>query len=279
MKLFMKNMTIFLFVLILSNVVFSQSLRTIHEKSFDVNKGELLEIQSDVGDIKIKTWDENTVYIKVYGNRKAEEDVDFHFEKTSKGVLVDADKDGSWNWFSGVKVKYEINVPKTFNLDLRTGGGDVIVLDLDGEIEAKTSGGDIDFENIDGEISATTSGGDVKIINAVGNVRSSTSGGDVDIKSKNGKISASTSGGDVTLEYYGDNYGIELGTSGGDITVLIPENLKADLNLKTSGGDIKCDVEARVREVTRSKFIGIMNGGGTELSCKTSGGDITVRTF
>ncbi|RJP57382.1 MAG: hypothetical protein C4543_09805 [Ignavibacteriales bacterium] len=279
MKLFIRNLTIFLFVLLLSSVSFSQSLRTIHEKSFDVNSGELLEIQSDVGDIKIKTWDENTVHIKVFGNRKAEEDVDFHFEKTSKGVLIDADKDGSWNWFSGVKVKYEINVPKTFNLDLRTGGGDVIVLDLIGEIIAKTSGGDIDFENINGEISATTSGGDVKIVKAVGSVRSSTSGGDIDIKSKDGKVSASTSGGDVTLEYYGENFGIDLGTSGGDITVLIPDNLKADLNLKTSGGDIECDLEARVKEVTRSKFIGIMNGGGTDLSCRTSGGDITVRTF
>jgi len=258
----------------------AQSLNLIHDKTFDVAPGQLLEVQTDVGDIKLRTWDRDEVHIKVYGDRDAEEDVDFYFEKTSDGVLVDAEKESGWSsWFGGIRLKYEIDVPENFNLDLKTAGGDLVVVDLNGEAQLRTSGGDINCDNIHGGLKASTSGGDVELSKIDGMISASTSGGDIDIRSANGKVGASTSGGDITLYYNGKNEGIELKTSGGDIDIRIPDNFEAEVYLKTSGGDIDYQAEARVEETSKYKFVGTMNGGGPELNAKTSGGDISVETY
>ncbi len=277
----MKRHILFLFLLIFLFAITSsaQSLRTLHEKTFDVKSGELLEVESDVGDFKIKTWDKDQVYIKVYGDDDAEDDVEFKFEKTSRGVLIDADLHRGWNWFSNVRVKYEINLPSNFDVNLLTAGGDIVLSDLSGNMELKTSGGDVHIYNTTGDLTVGTSGGDVDVKEAEGELNVSTSGGDVFIKSTNGYVSAKTSGGDIELNYSGLNQGIELGTSGGDITVYIPDDFRADVYLRTSGGDIETDFVARVQEVDDSKFIGQMNDGGRELNCRTSGGDIIVKTY
>lgn len=271
---------ILLLVLTSFQTTSAQSLNLIHDKTFDVEPGQLLELETDVGDVKIRTWDRNEVHIKVYGDRDAEEDVDFYFEKTSQGVLIDAEKESGWSgWFGGIRLKYEIDVPFNFDLDMKTSGGDMVIVDLQGTVKTKTSGGDINCDNIVGILDASTSGGDIELTKIDGEISASTSGGDVEIKSSNGKVHASTSGGDITLDYDGENEGIELGTSGGDIDVRIPDNFKAEVYLKTSGGSIKYHAEARVRETSKYKFIGTMNGGGPELNAKTSGGDISVETY
>lgn len=258
----------------------AQGLNLLHDKTFDVEHGQLLEVETDAGDIKLRTWDQNQVHIKVYGDRDAEEEMDFYFEKTSNGVLIDAEKESGFSgWFGGIRVRYEIDVPKNFNLDMKTAGGDLFVVDLDGTVKLKTSGGDIVCDNVTGEFNASTSGGDIELTKIDGNISVSTSGGDVEIRSANGKVNASTSGGDITLDYEGENKGIDLHTSGGDITVHIPDDLKAELYLRTSGGSIRCSAEARVSETSKYKFIGTMNGGGPELNAKTSGGDVTVDTY
>lgn len=258
----------------------AQSLNLIHDKTFDVTPGQLLEVQTDVGDIKLRTWDRDEVHIRVYGDRDAEEEVDFYFEKTSKGVLVDAEKESSWSsWFGGIRLKYEIDVPQNFNLDMKTAGGDMTVVDLDGEVQLRTSGGDIICDKVNGDLKASTSGGDVQLTKVNGTITASTSGGDVEIRSSNGKVDASTSGGDITLDYEGENQGVELRTSGGDIDVRIPDNFKAEVYLKTSGGSIRYHAEARVEETSKYKFVGTMNGGGPELNAKTSGGDVSVETY
>ncbi len=271
---------LFITVLIITCSVSAQSLRVIQEKTFDVNSGELLEIESDIGDFKVRTWDRDEVHIKVYGDDDAEDEVRFYFKETSRGVLVEADMDNrGWNWFDNVRMRYEIDVPENFNVDLSTAGGDIVLGDLVGEIRLRTSGGDIYIANTEGELSAKTSGGDLEIKEVRGNVSVSTSGGDVFVQSSDGYLSAHTSGGDVDVEYSGENKGIELSTSGGDITAYVPRDLKADVYLRTSGGDIDVDLEARIKEMSDNKFEGETNGGGLDFTCKTSGGDIIVESL
>lgn len=264
-------------VLLFTLTLSAQSLKTLHEKSFDVQPNQLLELETDIGDIKVRTWEKDEVFIKVFGNEKAADKVRFTFKETSNGVLVEAEMKSGWNWFGNPRLRYEIDLPKNFNVDISTAGGDVLLGDLKGEISMRTSGGDLEIINTVGKVYAKTSGGDVKVRNASGDLELGTSGGDVKIEFSNGSVYAKTSGGDIDLEYRGENYGIELGTSGGDIMVYIPSEFKSDVYLRTSGGDIKTNMEAKIQEVSDDKFIGQMNGGGKELNCRTSGGDIIVK--
>ena len=92
-------------------------------------------------------------------------------------------------------------------------------------------------------------------------------------------MDAGTSGGDIVVKFMGANKGISLSTSGGDISMLLDSDVAADLDFKTTGGDIDIDMEtSRVKKVSSTKFQGDINGGGPAIECRTTGGDITVKS-
>jgi len=284
--------------IIFSNNTFAKDLKKLDEKSFDVKPGEKLTVSASVADVDIRTWDKNEFNIKVFGNNNAEERMEFFFEKTSTGVRVKTEKRGNWisNLFwSNIQVKFEIMVPKNFDLDITTSGGDITVGNLIGKMALNTSGGDIKLSVTEGDLKATTSGGDIKLYKqsgssyvdtsggdiiikeSTGKVDGSTSGGDINADIRNGKVNLDTSGGDIKLWYSGENYGIALGTSGGDIAVYLPSSFKANAHLSTSGGDVSCKINATsTTKKSSHKFIAELNGGGEKLTVETSGGDITV---
>ena len=233
--------------------------KVIREKSFKISPDNKLLVDVDTGDLTITPWDKSEVYIKVIGNVNAEEKFDFEFSGDENEVKVYAEKKGGWGWFSNINLKFEIKVPKNFNVYASTSGGDVKIAGIKGDLNLKTSGGDIWGDRFEGNLSAKTSGGDINIF------------------CNNAKIEAITSGGDIEVEYTGINQGIECKTSGGDIDIKVPENFNANAQLKTSGGDVECRLKLNeVVKISDSKIEANINKGGNSLVAITSGGDITV---
>jgi len=286
-------------LLLLSGRAFAQNLVTLHEKTFPTTSGKLLKIEAQIGSVKIETWDKDEVYVKVLGNNKAKDKLEFKFEEEDWGIFISSKrKDSFWgfNWGSSIRARFEIVVPKSYNAKVATSGGDIGVKNLTGNIEGKTSGGDfklydnvgnttvttsggdIIIKNNNGNTKASTSGGDISAVDFNGDLEVSTSGGDVELKGGNAKIDASTSGGDIKLDYWGENLGIDLSTSGGDIDVYLPHDFNAKANLKTSGGDISCELTTNnVVKISSSRFEADLNNGGKDLICRTSGGNISVK--
>jgi DUF4097 and DUF4098 domain-containing protein YvlB len=284
--------------IILSSNLYGQELKVLHEKSFPIESGKTLKVDVSTGDIKVTSWDKDEVYVKISGNKRAEEKVNFSFSSDEESVNIYGKREGGfWGWFSGnIRLKLEIFVPIQFNIKMKTSGGDMYLSKIMGDIKLSTSGGDINVKESDGNMNVTTSGGDItfntvkgkfqlntsggdiKAAKFEGQFQASTSGGDIDLKSSYSKINASTSGGDITLEYTGENLGIQLSTSGGDIDVYVPSDFNAKADLKTSGGDISCNLPTNnVVKITSSKYEADLNNGGNALICKTSGGDIKVK--
>lgn len=272
--------------------------KVLHEKTFNTEAGKRLRINTSIGDIYISTWNKPEVYVRISGNEKAREKVDFKFENTGEGVYIKAEKESWFGWFNwnNANMKYEIRVPADYNVQLHTAGGDVKIKDLKGRMNIETSGGDIELRNttgssslatsggdiklefINGDLKGATSGGDINIRNFQGDLSVATSGGDINLEGKNGRVDARTSGGDITLRYSGSNKGITLKTSGGDIKVFVPADFGANADLVTMGGEIDCDIPVTQKgKFSASKLRGAMNGGGESLYCSTSGGDIIVR--
>src|SRR3989304_3621853 len=262
----MKNIKISLLTLItlllLSNYSYPGNLKVLHEKSYHIAPGKELKLETSTGDIMISSWDMDEVYIKVLGNEKAEDKMSFDFNANENVVEVIAKKEGSFfNWFgsSGISLRFEIKVPKSFNNKVSTSGGDIKLADVKGKTLLKTSGGDINAKSFDGDLYASTSGGDIKL------------------KGTNSKIEAETSGGDISLEYWGVNKGIDLSTSGGDIYIKVPTDFSAKVKLTTSGGDISTEIGVNnVKKMSSHKLEGELNKGGSPLNATTPGGDIVV---
>lgn len=274
-------------------------LSTITEKTFKISPGKNLYLKTDAGSINLRTWDKSEVYVKILGNDKAKDKMKFNFDNNDNEVKIIGKKKSSGFFgmfsFSGVNLRYEIMVPKSFNLKINTAGGNIKVADLDGENKLNTSGGNIDLSDINGNIRASTSGGNIRLNNTVGVVDVSTSGGNIDAQSFNGdfkgitsggninlkgsnsRIIAETSGGSVYGEYSGENKGIKLETSGGEVTLKVPKQISADVNLSTSGGSVSCDLTmSDIHKSSHSSLRGKVNGGGKEIRLESSGGNVSL---
>jgi hypothetical protein len=308
MKNFMRiktNFPVLLLLLLFSTSTYScreseyvdEKLKVLHDKTFPISPGNDFKIDASSGDIVISSWNKNEVHIKILGNDKAKEKVEFSFNESPDMIEVEAKYD--WSLFmmvKGIKLRFEVQVPTEFNIDAvtsggdielqnvkgkivsKTSGGDINITDLKGNIEVSTSGGDISFNNTHGEVNLSTSGGDIKGNKFSGNVEVSTSGGDISLTGSDARINGSTSGGDITLDYSGSNQGIELTTSGGDIGVKLNKDFNASAKLTSLGGDIKSEFKGNnAVKISSTEFEADINNGGNSLILRTSGGDIVVK--
>jgi len=273
----------------------AEELKLLREKSFSAKDWD--NVNASGADVRVNSWEKQETYVKIFGNRRAEEKLELRIEQDGNTVRVLAKKKGSlFNWFgSNISVRIEISVPKNQNTHVETSGGDISIANINGVYKLDTSGGDIKLNNTNGKLKAETSGGDINLSThkgdmilstsggdivckgTNGDLKAETSGGDIELNTADGKVRAETSGGDITIDYTGINKGIEAETSGGDIHVKLPADLKAKVHLETTGGDITNNFDnAKTKRVTRGEMDAEFNGGGEMLKLETTGGDVVV---
>ena len=284
------------------------------EKSFTVQPGGTLRIATQGGDIRVQTSPDSTVKVvareRIRANSDAEADellrkLSLTIEQQPEGVSAVAKYEKNlpgfhWGSWPPVRVDFIVTVPASYNVDLKTSGGDVTVGDLMGKAYLRTSGGDVTLGKISGDIDAGTSGGDVRLAEglavvklatsggdirvgrAAGPTDLSTSGGDIDIKSVENTLHAATSGGNVSAGVAGGLKGdCKLATSGGQVQVTVDKGAAFDLDAATSGGEVDASgltITIEKGGAGRSRLAGKVNGGGPLLKLRSSGGDITVQT-
>jgi hypothetical protein len=241
-------------------------------KSFNVSKGGTIEISTSVGDIRITTWEKNEVYVNVEG--VDDEDID-QVKMSQNGNVVRVSYRTRWNDGSG-HVRFNVNVPSQFNLDLNTSGGDLEVKGgLTGKIGGSTSGGDIKLGNVfDGPIDVSTSGGDIITGKLEGEGHLKTAGGDIHVGSVNGSLYVNTSGGNIQVETVSKT--LEAKTAGGDIVI---GDVGGEASVSTSGGDVNVGkVSGRATLSTAGGDIELKGASG-KVSARTSGGDVKLQNI
>jgi DUF4097 and DUF4098 domain-containing protein YvlB len=270
------------------------------ERSFDVKPGGTLRIDTDQGSIDIRSAPGNQVRIHVEREARSGDDSDFElrFDQRGDDVIVEGEKpDSGWFGSRRFRIRFEIEVPERYNLDIETAGGSISIADLEGDVNCHTSGGSLSIDDIDGRVDCRTSGGSIDIGRIEGSVLAKTSGGSIRIDRSGGSVVAKTSGGNITVdEVFGSieattsggsikatisqqpQGDCRLSTSGGRVEVTLASSIAVDLDAKTSGGRVNVDMPVTVQgSVGRSSLQGKVNGGGPELYLRTSGGSIHIR--
>ncbi|MCX6164232.1 MAG: DUF4097 family beta strand repeat-containing protein, partial [Ignavibacteriae bacterium] len=245
----------------------------IKELSLPTSQGKTLNVTSDCGDVNISTWNKDEAYVKITGNDNAKEKMEFNIEEKNGDIYISIKKSSGIKFLENTNLKIDVSIPEKFNTDIATAGGDISLGSLTGNVEMKTAGGDIVLKNISGKAELKTAGGDIRVESSNGNIEANTAGGNININGSNGNIEAKTAGGDITVNYTGENKGIELKTAGGDIRLYLSDDVSANINLRTSSGDIKMGFEYKGEtNKSKTKIEGTINGGGNTITCKTSGG-------
>jgi len=319
----MNKFSVLAATLLFSVTLFAEDAGLIR-KSFDVKQGGRLTIRADRGSINVKTAAGDKVEIQVTrepGARAAANILERHhvtIEQDGADVNVKAEMDKVKSSFwrgNDLRVRYEVTVPAKYNVNLKTGGGSITVMDLEGEVKSETSGGGLKFGKIDGpvygrtsggsielnactrDVDVQTSGGGIKVGDTTGNVMARTSGGSIHIGKTKGSVTAETSGGGINVN---GATGIlnartsggsihatlidqptgecTLETSGGGIEVKVAEKIAVDLDAHTSGGRVNSEIPVLVQgEMKPNHLRTKLNGGGPKLTLGTSGGSIKIR--
>lgn len=265
-------------------------------QSYDVGAGGELVMRRITGDVSIAAWNNNRVEIK------HEIRMDVHTQDEAKEIVERAvagyaqrgsriQIEGSFSrGRDNVQHRFTISVPRNFNVQVQTSGGDISVVNISGRIDLNTSGGDINLNKISGEVDFRTSGGDIELRSLDGQVTGRTSGGDIDIEDVKGRIDVSTSGGNVRV--LRSTATAQVSTSGGEITLrevsarldastsggsIYADNCTGELRLRTSGGDLRLSgLRAPVRGSTSGGDVQVRDADA-DLDLRTSGGDIEMR--
>ena len=113
------------------------------------------------------------------------------------------------------------------------GGG--FVRRSDGRVVVQKPGGGVSISNAAGGASISTGGGSVSIGRAGGSVNVTTGGGAVTVGPVKGTATASTGAGDVVITVDGDDTkDVDVSSGNGRVTLIVPRNLSATLDLETA---------------------------------------------
>jgi DUF4097 and DUF4098 domain-containing protein YvlB len=245
--------------------------------SVATREGGRLRLATQLGNVIVRTGEVGKIDYSV----ELEADAGQHTKELLKafrilarevpdGVLIKGLTTGEEECSGRLWVTIRVNVPKDYNLDVSTGGGNIETDDISGRVNLFTAGGNISAGNIDGPARIeSASGGHISLKNVAGDLTALTGGGHITTGSVAGNATLRTTGGHIRV---GSVQGIaRLDTGGGNITL---QQSGSDLIAETAGGQIEVgEAAGLVKARTGGGGIRVVRlSGPTNL--ETAGGSI-----
>ena len=202
------------------------------------------------GGIKLRGWDRADVLVRARIEAYAESDAEaralasgVRIETTGTSVRAEGpsmrDRDNQ-HW----SVSFDIQVPRTAMVTLRTVNGGISIDDFHGTAKFRASNGGVSLTNVGGDISGQT-----------------------------------TNGG-VTVNLEGDRWdgaGLDVETHNGGVRMTVPDNYSAVLDTGTVNGRINVDFPITVQGRLSDRFTTTLGSGGARVRVITTNGGVTIR--
>lgn len=229
-----------------------------------------LRVDTSDADIHVSTWDQNTIGAKVTTTGYKIGDGGIRIEEHQTGDTVEINVryphhgvTMNWGISGNHRVDIVIQMPREGRVDLRSGDGKIALSNFKGEMQLQSGDGSEEIDGVDGKLRALT--GD-------GHIRANGRFDELDLKTGDGRVEARAAAGSALAT------GWRLETGDGTVTLEVPGNLAADVDLHTGDGHIDLDMpvstEGKIRE---GEVRGKLNGGGNLLMIHTGDGSIRLR--
>jgi DUF4097 and DUF4098 domain-containing protein YvlB len=156
-----------------------------------------------------------------------------------------------------------IQMPREGKVNLRTGDGKIEVSGLKGDMDMHTGDGSLNLDGVDGKLHASTGDGHIQANGRFDQLELKTGDGHVDVRAKNGSSLSA---------------GWRLETGDGSVSLEVPGDFAADVDLHTSDGHIDLDMPVTTEgKIRQNEVRGKLNGGGSLLTIRTGDGSIHLR--
>jgi hypothetical protein len=175
-----------------------------------------------------------------------------------------------------------VETPSQLTLQAKTSDGNVTLTGLQGEMGLTTGDGDVDLDHVSGDLRIKSGDGHLKITDAEGALDARTSDGNLTVDGLFHAIALHTSDGTLDLNLRNGTRLTEASTiqsSDGSVTIHVPQNFAADLDVHSSDGHVDCALPLTMDHYQSGGGHGLhgkLNGGGTPLTIHTSDGNVKI---
>jgi len=185
----------------------------------------------------------------------------------------------SW---SDSPVNVTVETPANLTLHAETEDGNLNATGLNGAISLRSSDGHQTIAEVSGTLRVDSSDGSVDLRGIAGTLDAHTSDGTLNISGKLDGLNVSSSDGRVNLELASGSIlknDSNLRSSDGTVTVKLPKDLAANLDISTSDGKIDCNLPLALdgfhsKGESDHSVRGRLNAGGPTLTIRTSDGAV-----
>jgi DUF4097 and DUF4098 domain-containing protein YvlB len=236
-------------------------------KTYNLSGKPELRIETSDANIRVTTWDQNTIEAKVVTARYKIGEGGIRVEEHQVGDSVEIDVHYPHHNFNiewgDHRVDIIIQMPREGRVNLRTGDGKIDLAGLKGEMDLHTGDGSENLESVDGKLHASTGDGHITAQGRFDELELKTGDGRVEVRAAGGSSLAS---------------GWRLETGDGSVSLEVPGELAADVDLHTSDGHIDLDMPIVTEgQIRKNEIRGKLNGGGSLLTIRTGDGSIHLR--
>jgi len=236
-------------------------------KTYKISGRPDLRIETTDANIRVTTWDQNTIEAKVVTSRYKIGEGGIRVEERQNGDEVEIEvrypHDGFNFGWGNHRVDVIVQMPREGKVNLRTGDGKIDLAGLKGEMDLHSGDGSETLDGVEGKLRATTGDGHIRANGRFDELDLKTGDGHVEVRADSGSTLAS---------------GWRLETGDGNVTLEVPSDLGANVDLHTGDGHIDVDMpvttEGKIRE---NEIRGKLNGGGNLLTIRTGDGSIHLR--
>ena len=239
-------------------------------KTYTLSGKPDLRVDTSDANIHVSTWDQNTIEAKITTTRYKIGGDGIRIEEHQSGDMVEIDVRYPHYHGFGItinggnhRVDIDIHMPREGRVNLHTGDGKIELGGFKGEMQLHSGDGSQEIDGVDGKLRAVT--GD-------GHIRATGRFDELELKTGDGRVEARAAAGSAVAA------GWRLESGDGAVTLEVPDNLAADVDLHTGDGHIDLDMPITTEgKIRQGEVHGKLNGGGNLLLIHTGDGSIRLR--
>jgi DUF4097 and DUF4098 domain-containing protein YvlB len=235
-------------------------------KRFAIAGRPELRVDANDGSVTIRTWDRKEIEARVTTtgwrispaevrviDHQMGDHVDLELRIPHRPIVV---------MFGVRRIQMELQVPRDLRADIHTADGAITLDGVHGDIHLTTGDGHIEAEGVDGSLDASTGDGRIRVRGRFDLLNLHTGDGSIEADVANGSKM---------------NSGWSVRTGDGHVTLRLPYNFSADMDVHTGDGRIHSDLPVTVAGSHRDHELrGRLNAGGPLFTVRTNDGSIRL---
>ncbi len=241
------------------------------ERTVAVDSNGRVSVDNTNGHILVEAWGGSEVRITATKKARARsrgdalellDEIEIDISESGGNVTIDTILPrGKWLRGTSASVEYELKVPASVALRLKSTNGKVEAEGVAGDVELKTTNGSIYAEDLGGRLDVNTTNGRVEARGVAGPIDAKTTNGSVDLELTGSRLDED----------------MAISTTNGSVDLTLPSDLAARIDARAGNGRVRSDLPLSGIYSKRNEIEGDLNGGGPTIRIRTSNGSIRLR--